>query len=198
MSRIADAIFTETQQNVLGLLYSNTHRSFYTNEILRLTDMGVATIKRELDRMTAAGILTLSKQGNQIHYQANPDCPIYEELVSIVNKTMGLVEVLRESFKPIETRIDLAFVFGSVASGKESAGSDVDLLIVGEVGFVEVVSALHPAQEKLGREINPKVYSKKEWLNLLNRRDAFIKGLMSKPRMDVLGEMDESGKSDWN
>jgi uncharacterized protein len=97
MSQLSDALFTETQQKVLGLLYGQPNRSFYLKEILRLTGMGVATIKRELDRMLAAGILVMNKIGNQHHYQANPECPIYAELINIIKKTVGLTEPIREA-----------------------------------------------------------------------------------------------------
>lgn len=191
MSQLGDALFTETQQKVLALLYGQPGRSFYTKEILRLTGMGVATIKRELDRMLAAGILTMKKVGNQHHYQANPHCPIHDELVSIVKKTVGLSGVLRQALEPLADRIDWAFVFGSVASSKERAGSDVDLLVVGDVGFGDVVGAIYDAQEILGREINPKVYSKKEW-QMHKEGDGFISRILSQPRLDVIGGSDES------
>ena len=114
MSHLSDALFTMTQQRVLCLLYTRPDRSFYTNEILRSTGMGVATIKRELDRMVAAGIVTLRRQGNQHHYQVNPDCPIYQELLSIVRKTFGVVDVLRQALDP------LAEKKGSVTLEKKS------------------------------------------------------------------------------
>ena len=193
MSQLSDALFTETQQKVLGLLYGQPDRSFYTKEILRLTGMGVATIKRELDRMLAAGILRMSRVGNQHHYQANPQCPIYGELVAIVKKTLGVTEVLRQALAPLADKIAWAFVFGSVASGKETGGSDVDLMIIGDVGFTEVVRALYTAQESLGREVNPKIFRRSEWVNLRKAGDAFVKEVMAKPRMDVMGGESESG-----
>jgi predicted nucleotidyltransferase len=193
MSQLSDALFTETQQKVLGLLYGQPERSFYTKEILRLTGMGVATIKRELDRMLAAGILSMTRIGNQHHYQANPQCPIYGELLGIVKKTFGVTEVIRQALEPLAGKIDRAFIFGSVASGKENAASDIDLLIIGEVGFAEVVGALHPVQETLGREVNPKIYRREEWTRMKNARDAFVTELMTKPRMDVIGGGNEPG-----
>ncbi|MEW8204577.1 MAG: MarR family winged helix-turn-helix transcriptional regulator, partial [Candidatus Thiodiazotropha taylori] len=117
MSRLADALFTTTQQKVLGLLYSSPERSFYTKQIIRTTGMGVATIKRELDRMLAAGIIDMTKLGNQHHYQADKSCPIYEELSGIVKKTVGITDVIREALSPFTDQIDWAFIFGSVASG---------------------------------------------------------------------------------
>ena len=198
MSHLSDALFTMTQQRVLCLLYTRPDRSFYTNEILRSTGMGVATIKRELDRMVAAGILTLRRQGNQHHYQANPDCPIYQELLSIVRKTFGVVDVLRQALDPLADRIDWGFVFGSVASGKESANSDLDLMLIGDIGFAEAVTALHSVQETLSREINPKVYRSDEWKQLLKKKGAFINEVLLKPRLDVIGKWDEPGESDRN
>ncbi|TCK18988.1 nucleotidyltransferase-like protein [Thiogranum longum] len=195
MSQLGDALFTTTQQKVLGLLYSQPEKSFYTKQIIRLTGMGVATIKRELDRMVAAGILSMTKIGNQHHYMADPDCPVYSELLSIVKKTFGVVDVIRLALAPLAEHIDWSFVFGSVAGGKESSSSDIDLMIIGEVGFSEAVSALYSVQEILGREINPKIYSKKEWIQRLNAKDSFIKDVLSKPQMDVMGDGNELGKS---
>ncbi|GMR18479.1 MAG: hypothetical protein BMS9Abin33_0894 [Gammaproteobacteria bacterium] len=193
MSQLGGALFTTTQQNVLGLLYVQPEKSFYTNEILRKTGMGVATIKRELDRMVAAGILSMTKIGNQHHYQANHSCPIYKELIGIVKKTFGLADVVRTALLPLSGKIIWSFIFGSVASGKESPDSDIDLMVVGNVGFSEVVGVLYPVQESLGREINPKIYSSKEWTQMLESKDAFIKDVLSKPRMDVMGNGHEPG-----
>ena len=193
MTSLSDALFTETQQNVLGLLYGQPDRSFYTKEILRLTGMGVATIKRELDRMLSADILRLSKIGNQHHYQANPQCPVYGELLDIVKKTFGVAEVVRDALEPLAEKIDWAFVYGSLASGKETAASDIDLLIVGEASFAEVVTGLYPVGEKLGREINPKIYRKKEWKRLKTKGDAFVDEVLAKSKINIIGDEDDLG-----
>lgn len=194
MSQLGDALFTTTQQKVLGLLYAQPDKSFYTKEILRLTGMGVATIKRELDRMVAAGILSMTKIGNQHHYQAKPECPIYHELLGIVKKTFGVADVINLALTPLAEHIDWAFIFGSVASGKETSASDVDLIIIGDVEFTEAVSVLYSVQETLGREINPKIYPKEEWNQMLKNQGAFIKEILSKPRIDVMGNANELGQ----
>ncbi|MCU7853848.1 MAG: nucleotidyltransferase domain-containing protein [Candidatus Thiodiazotropha sp. (ex Monitilora ramsayi)] len=193
MSQLSDALFTETQQKVLGLLYGQPDKSFYLKEILRQTGMGVATIKRELDRMLAAGILHMTKIGNQHHYQANPECPIYAELITIIKKTVGLADPIRQALSPLHKKIDWAFVFGSIASGKESSASDIDLMIIGEVSFSEVANTLYSIQKALGREVNPKIFRKSEWAKLEKDNDAFIRDVMTKPRMDVMGGKDELG-----
>ena len=194
MSQLGDALFTTTQKRVLGLLYSQPEKSFYTKQILRLTCMGVATIKRELDRMLAAGILQMTKIGNQHHYQANPECPIYQELLGIVKKTFGIADVIRSALLPLSGNIHWAFVFGSIASGKESSASDIDLMVIGDASFSEVVAAIYPIQESLGREINPKIYSKEEWLQMQNSKEVFIKEVLDKSRINIIGDEDEFGK----
>lgn len=186
MSQLGDALFTRTQQQVLGLLYGQPQRSFYLKEILRLTEMGVATIRRELERMLESGILTMTKIGNQHHYQANPQCPVYDELLEIVKKTFGVNGVLRIALEPLAEQIERAFVFGSVASGKETPNSDIDLMVIGSVPFGDLVAALYPAQDSLGREINPMIYSSDEWQQMRVIGDSFIADVLAKPRLDVI------------
>ncbi len=191
---IGDALFTKTQQRVLGLLYGSPDKSFYTNEIVRRADMGRGTVSRELERLVSAGLLELSREGNQLHYQANKQCPVYKELLGIVKKTFGIADVIREDLSSLTEQVNWAFIFGSVASGKETSLSDIDLMIIGEAGFSEVVALLYPVQEKLGREINPKIFHKDEWMQRLKSDDAFIKEILNKPRMDVMGDGNEFGK----
>jgi DNA-binding transcriptional ArsR family regulator len=149
MSQLASALFTETRQQVLGLLYGQPERSFFLREILRNSGMGVGTIKRELDSLSAAGIVTLRKSGNQHHYQSDSACPIYNELLAIINKTVGPVDRLASALKPLTDKIETAFVSGSLASGKKSTDSDIDLMIIGDVNFEFLVKALHPRQQVL-------------------------------------------------
>ena len=190
---IGDALFTKSQQKVLGLLYARPDKSFYTNEIMRWASMGRGTISRELDKLVGAGLLTLSKTGNQNHYQANSSNPVYDELVGIVRKTFGIADEIRTALTSLTTHIDCAFVFGSVASGKESSDSDIDLMIIGDVSFTQVVSALYSTQEGLRREINPKIYTKEEWSHMVKIKDAFITEVLAKPRINVIGDINESG-----
>lgn len=191
--KLADAIFSKTQQRLLGLLYAQPGRSFYLKELLRLSGLGVATVKRELDRMVVAGILTRRHVGNQHHYQPDPHCPIYSELRDIVRKTVAIVPVMREALEPLDHAIRQAFIYGSVASGRESSASDIDLLVVGDVSFAELVRAVYPLQETLGREINPRIFATEEWETMLREGDPFVGELMRKPRLDVIGSSHESG-----
>lgn len=187
-SGLAEVLFTTTQQRLLGLLYGEPERSFYLKEILRLTGMGVATIKRELDRMVEVGILTRTHVGNQHHYQADPACPIHAELAAIVRKTMGLADRLRVVLAPLADRITWAFIFGSMARGTGARGSDVDLMVVGDLPLDALALALYPAQEEISREINPKLYRPEEWLELVASDDAFARNVLGTPRIDLIGK----------
>ncbi len=195
MSKLADALLTKTQQKVLQLLYGRPDRSFYTKEILRLTGMGVHTIKRELDRMEAAGILTRSKLGNQKHFQANPACPLYEELVSIVKKTVGVADVLREVLAPVAGDIIVAFVYGSIAKGSERAESDIDLMIVANaLNYTDLMGLLIPAQEKLKRPINPTIYTQTELERKLQQGNNFLQKVFEQEKIPIIGDLDDIGK----
>ena len=188
MSKLGEALFTTTQRNVLSLLYAHPEKSFYTKEIIRLTGMGVATIKRELDRMLAAGILSFTKIGNQHHYQANPECPIYQELLSIVRKTFGIADVLKSVLKPVENKIDMAFVYGSIAKNTETTGSDIDLLVASEsLAYADLMTVLISAEKTLGRPVNPSIYTAEQIKNRLKEKNAFITKVMEQPKIWIKG-----------
>ncbi|NDY96264.1 nucleotidyltransferase domain-containing protein [Wenzhouxiangella limi] len=187
MNALAEALFTTTQRRLLALLYGEPDRSYYLKEILRAAGMGVGTVKRELSRMVEAGMVSQTKRGNQHHYQANKSCPIYPELAGLVMKTIGLAEALRRALSPLADRIEWAFIFGSVANGKASVGSDVDLLVIGDLKYDELSLALYPAQEAIGREINPKLYRPDEWAALSKSGNSFIENILSNARIDLIG-----------
>jgi len=202
MSKLGEALFTRTQRNVLGLLYADPEKSFYTKEILRLTGMGVATIKRELDRMLEAGILTLTKIGNQHHYQANPQCPIYDELLSIVSKTFGIADVIKFALTGVESQIDMAFVFGSIAKNSETANSDIDLLVVSEsLAYADLMAVLVEAETSINRPVNPSIYTMEQIKTRLKENNAFVTRVMEQPKIWIKGiendirKIGQSGKN---
>jgi len=199
---LGEALFTRTQRNVLGLLYADPEKSFYTKEILRLTGMGVATIKRELDRMLEAGILTLTKIGNQHHYQANPQCPIYDELLSIVSKTFGIADVIKFALTGVESQIDMAFVFGSIAKNSETANSDIDLLVVSEsLAYADLMAVLVEAETSINRPVNPSIYTMEQIKTRLKENNAFVTRVMEQPKIWIKGiendirKIGQSGKN---
>lgn len=192
-ARLAELLFGDYRRRVLGLLLLHADRKYHVREIARLTGTVAGTLHKELSRLADAGVLQKETSGNQMLYSANRECPIFEELASILRKTSGVADVLADALAPLTKKILVAFVFGSIASGKETAGSDVDLMVIGKTEFSEVVEAVHGAQEILGREINPRVYSKKEWDQLRKTNDAFIGEILNKPKLFILGPANELG-----
>ena len=187
MSTLSSVLFTEYRGRVLGLLLLHPERSYYLREIARLTATLPGTLKREMDKLCEVGLLTVKKVGNQNHYQANRECPIYEDLSNVLRKTSGLSDVLIAALLPLSKKLQSAFVFGSVASGQVNAKSDIDLMLIGDVSYAEVVPLLHPLQEQLGREINPKIYADKEWNKLMQDNGAFVHDVLSKPKLFIIG-----------
>jgi DNA-binding transcriptional ArsR family regulator len=184
---IGDALFTKTRQRVLGLLYSNPHKSFYTNEILRWADMGRGTVRRELGRLANAGLLQVSREGNQLHYRADPSSPVFHELRNLVLKTFGLADLLRLSLAPLFETIDIAFIYGAAATG-QGTEDDIDLMLIGKnLSYAEVMDRLGDIGKNHGREINLSLYSPKELAQRLGSDNAFLKRVMEQPKTFVIG-----------
>jgi len=189
---IGDALFTKTQQRVLGLLYGKPDKSFYTNEIMRWADMGRGTIRRELDRLVRAGLLTVTRLGNQNHYQANHNNPVYTELLGIVKKTFGVADVIRLALKPLESQIELAFIYGSIAKNTDDKKSDIDLMLVGDgLHYADVMEVLLPLEESLQRSVNPTIYNSTEFSSKLERNSSFLVRVMEQPKLIIKGEIND-------
>lgn len=194
VTTIGNALFTKTQQRVLGLLFGSPDSSFYTNEIMRHVDMGRGTVRRELERLTSAGLLLVSQEGNQRYYQANPGSPIYDELVVIVRKTFGMVEILREALLSIDNNIAFSFIYGSIAKGRDVASSDIDLFVLSDtLVYTELMDVLTRVGKVLGREINPSVYSNEELKKKAKKKNAFITRIFDQPKLWVIGSEDDIG-----
>jgi len=193
---IGDALFTKTQRRVLSLLYGKPDKSFYTNEIMRWADMGRGTIRRELDRLTSAGLLVVTREGNQLHYQANADNPIYSELLNIVRKTFGVAEVIRKALQPLDSQIELSFVFGSMAKATDVKTSDIDLMLVGDrLIYGDVVDLLMPVEESLQRTINPTIYTHTDFRAKMKEGSSFLIRVMKQPKLMVKGVIDDFRES---
>ncbi|RLA52549.1 MAG: transcriptional regulator [Gammaproteobacteria bacterium] len=189
---IGDALFTKTQQRVLGLLFGKPDQSFYTNKIVRKADMGRGTVSRELERLVNAGLITLRREGNQNHYQANPDSPIYSELLVITRKTFGIADVIRAALLPEEESIQLAFVYGSVASSSDIKTSDLDLMLVGNgLVYGEVMELILPLEETLQRPINPTIYTPREFSSRLRKKSNFLARVMEQPKLMIKGMIND-------
>jgi predicted nucleotidyltransferase len=195
-TRLGDALFTKTQQRVLGLLFGNPDRSYYAKEIVRFADVGSGTVQRELEKLSGAGLLSVRKIGNQKHYQANVDAPIFQELREIVLKTFGFGDVLRQALAEVAGRIVAAFVYGSVAKGTDTAGSDIDVMIVADnLSYAEVFSACSALETKLGRAVNPTLYTPGEFRTRLASDSSFVKRVMDQPKIFLIGRENDLPKA---
>ena len=184
-------LFDKTRRNLLALLFTHADQAYYLRELARQTGSGMGAVQREVRKLSEAGILRREVRGRQVYYQANPDCPVFAELKGLVVKTLGVADVLRAALRPLSGRVRVALVYGSFARGREKSGSDVDLMVVGEAGFAEVVAALSPAQEALGREINPSVYPVAEFRAKVAAGHYFLKRVLQGPRVWVVGSESE-------
>ena len=188
---ISDLLFpNQYRRKVLGLLLMRPDQQIHLRELARVIGAAPGTLKKELDALCEAGLLRAERVGNQVRFCANTAHPVFPELQALIRKTIGLVDALRLSLAPLAGRIDAAFVFGSMASGTESAGSDIDLMVVGDAGFAEIVDATYAAQATLGREINPKVMSASEWQAKKAERNSFLQDVLNKPRIMLIGDAD--------
>lgn len=191
---LSSLLFSEYRRRVLGLLLLNPDTTYHVRELARLTGTSAGTLHKELTKLTHGGVLRRQEVGNQVRYSANRDCPIFDELASILRKTSGLVDVLAAALSSVEKSIVLAFVFGSVARGDQQSHSDVDVMLVGSLGFADAVQALHPVQATLQREINPVVYSLEEFRRRAASDDSFVRDVLAKPKLFVMGNENELGK----
>jgi predicted nucleotidyltransferase len=173
---------------LLGWLFSHHDQRYFVRQLTGLLGEDSTNTSRELARLEKSGILLCTREGRQKYYQANPRCPIFNELRGLALKTAGVADVLRSALTPLAKLIRVAFIYGSFARSEENAGSDVDLLVVGAAQFGDVVSALGPAQEALGREINPTVYPVAEFGAKVASKHSFITQVMNGSKVFILGD----------
>ena len=189
---LADALFTRGQQRVLGILFSEPDRSFPATELIALAGMGTGAVHRELTRLARSGLVTVTPVGKQRRYQANRESPVFSELHGLVQKTVGLVEPLRRALTLLSDQIQAAFVYGSVAKGTDTAGSDIDLMIIADhLSYAEVFAALQGAETAVGRPISPNVMSAAEWRKRRAEESHFVLKVAAQPKLLVLGSEDD-------
>ena len=186
---LGGALFTTTQQRILGYLFGQPSRSFFGNELIQLTGSGSGGVQRELKRLVESGLVTVRQIGNQKHYQANPAAPIFSELCGIVKKTFGLATPLREALAPLDDQIKAAFIFGSIAKRADTAESDIDLLILTDtLSYADVMAILGTPEEQLKRKINPTLYSFKDLQTRLREDNAFVARILQQPKIWLKGD----------
>lgn len=193
MKTLIHHLLGETRTAILAELLLRPEQARHVRDLERTTGLSPGSLHRELTALVAFDVLRREQAGRQVFYRANPDCPVLPELTGLLRKTAGVVDILREGLSPLADRIDGAFIYGSMAKGTPHTHSDVDLMIVGSVGFAEVVLALHPAQEAMRREINPIVFGRSEFIGRLEQQDNFVAMVWNGPKLWLLGSADDLG-----
>jgi len=189
---LADALFTPVQQRVLGLLFSQPERRFQSAELIKLADSGTGAVHRQLGRLADAGLVVVTRTGNQKHYQANRDAPVFSELHGLIVKTVGIVEPLRSALSGFAPKIRGAFVYGSSAKGTARANSDIDLMVVSDsLRYSDIYEALAPVERVLAHAVNPTVLTTREWRAKRKRSDSFVARLAKQSRLFVLGSAND-------
>ena len=189
---IVDALFTTTQQRLLGLLFGQPSRSFFTTELIALTGSGSGAVQRELKRLVSSGLVDVAPIGRQKHYQANPKSPVFEELRGLVVKTVAAAQPIREALEPLADRVSLALIYGSTARGSDTASSDIDLLLVSDrLTLEEVYSALLPVESRLNRSIHPTLYTSAEFSHRRAAGSRFLANVLGGDRLVLIGRADE-------
>ena len=185
---IANSLFGKTRRAVLALLFSHVDERFYFRQIARILEIGLGALQRELANLSDAGIIRKEFVGRQVFYQANSECPIYMDLKNLVMKTIGVGDILKTALVPLEERINVAFLFGSIAKGTERSDSDIDIIVIGNVTFSEIISAFSPAQKTVRREINPLVYPPEEFRLKMAENHHFLKSVLKRSKYFLIGD----------
>ena len=185
------SLFGRTRQTLLALLYSRADEEHLQESLIQLAGLGRGTVQRELDFLARAGVVRRTQRGRQVYFQANAQSPIYAELRGLVVKTSGVADVLRGALAQLSARISVAFVYGSVAKGSERRGSDVDLMVIGEASFAEVSEVLGEAQKTIGREVNPSVYTVRDFGAKVKAKNHFLRTVLRAEKIFLIGDGDE-------
>jgi uncharacterized protein len=185
---IADALFAKTRQAVLALLFGHPDRAYYTREIIAAANAGSSQVQSELERLTRAGLVLREPRGNQVHYRANRDAPVFPELAGLVTKTFGVADVLRAALAPLAPSIELALLYGSIATGEARASSDVDLLVVSKLLLADLEGALDDAERRLARRISITLLDPAEFRERLRARDHFVTAVLRARPIALIGD----------
>ncbi len=185
---ISNALFSKVQQRVLALIFGHPERSFYTSEIVRRVHSGTGAVERELSRLQRSGLVSVERIGNQKHFRANRESPVFAELQGLVIKTVALTEPLRKALQPYSNNIKAAFVFGSVAKGSDTARSDIDLMVIGDdLTYSDLYSALQNAESLLQRQVSPLFLSVRDWRRKASQQDSFASKIKAQPKLFIVG-----------
>lgn len=191
---LGEALFPGTRRKVLGLVFGQPDRAYSLGELIELAGAGSGAVQREVERLAACGLLAVDAAGRQKRYRANRDAPIFDELCSLVAKTMGVVPTLADTLNASDDAIRLALVYGSVARGSDRAESDIDLLLVSDsMSLEDVFAFLAPVEDKLRRKISPTLYTSDEFARRLREGNPFLRRVLTGKYIWLKGDMDAVG-----
>lgn len=189
--KLSTALFGKVRRAILALLLTDPQQSYFLREVVRMVGAGRGAVQRELASLVSSGILKRSTSGRQVYFQANPICPVYPELSGLLLKTTGVAGLLKQALMPLSNAIRVAFIYGSLARNEQGPSSDIDLMVVGNLSLGQVVAAISPLQEKLGREINPSLYPPGEFGQKLAAGHHFVGTVIHEPKIFLIGGEDE-------
>lgn len=193
---IASALFTDSQSRVFCWLFGQPERSYHLSELRRLTGLGSASLQRELNRLVEADLVCSERVGNMRRFQANPQSPVYSELVSLTRKTLGVEPLLREALLPLTPNLKAAWVYGSVAKQTDTAQSDIDVMLIGENLLLgNILELLVPLEEQLGRKINPTCYTPTDFERRRAEPDSFVNRVLKQPILPLIGDAHEPART---
>ncbi len=178
------------RRDLLALFFTNPSERFYLRELERMLGYSAGSIRRELLKFQDDDLLRTERVGNLVYYSLNPEHPLYEEIRSIVVKTVGVEGALREELSSVGD-IKIAFVYGSFAAGQERAGSDIDVMVIGDPDMSALNESIAKLEGRLRRDINVTVYSAKEFKARKKAGSGFVLDLLKSPRITMIGEEDE-------
>jgi len=193
-SGLSDLLFGQVRGRVLALLYGWADKAFYVRQIARHVHASAGAVRRELEKLAAVDLIVRTQVGNLVFYQVNQRHPVFAEMRALVNKTVGIFNVLRSALEPLAERVAVAFVYGSVARQEETAASDIDLMIIGQVELDDALARLSAPENTLGRAINPTVYSMSEFKKKLGDGNHFLGSVIDGQKVFLIGNEDELGK----
>ncbi|MEI9476496.1 MAG: nucleotidyltransferase domain-containing protein [Deltaproteobacteria bacterium] len=189
MNRLADLLSSRARSEIFRLLFGGSEEELHGREIQRRSGLNDSTIRQELRKLVRLDLVWRRKESNRVYYRAKTENPIYPEIRNLVLKTSGLADVLKSALR--DQRIHIAFVFGSIASGEEKAGSDVDLMVIGNLGLRDLSRLLSGVADKVGREINPHVLHDNEFRRRIQASEHFVSTIMRGPKLFIIGSKDE-------
>ena len=190
-SPVIDVLLPRTKQHLLSAMLLQPGRAWYLSELARHIQVPPSSLQRELAQFVRAGIVLKRRDGNRVYFQADRACPIFQELSRILSKTVGLADVVREGLTPLRAKIDLAFLYGTIAHGEEGSTSDVDLMLVGKANLADLAMALRSLEEQLGRSVNPTVYTGHEFVKRIGEKNHFLSSVLKTEPMFIYGTADD-------